>query len=405
MEEQAFGSSNSRFKRKLLASSKDGGDGLGQSRGLHPLPAAASRQRAQDYDHDRHQYAENQSPLLTAGTKLKSRYVIVDQIGAGGFGQIFVAKDDRFCITVAVKAEATNAKYRFLRMEQEVLKKVQSSKHVAKFIASGSHPGCNYIIMSLLGKSVMELKRDTLKYCFSIQTAMRIALDMLQGIKDCHEAGYIHRDIKPSNFAIGKRGQSSCRRIYILDFGLCRQYRYADGRLRIPRERCGFRGTVRYASVNIHCGREMGRHDDLWSLFYVMVEMMKAHLPWRRISDRNKVRQLKESVSAEALTRSLPIEMITFVKSLKPLTYSSAPPYMEIEKSFQNVLDQLGVTAVTPYDWEAHRSADRFLQHSHHVTSTDRKIQLASGGATVPSVGQPGEDTGQNTWVDCERPA
>ena len=60
----------------------------------------------------------------------------------------------------------------------------------------------------------------------------------------------------------------------MLDFGLARQYTNAAGEVRPPRAAAGFRGTVRYASVNAHKNKEMGRHDDLWSLFYMLVEFI-----------------------------------------------------------------------------------------------------------------------------------
>lgn len=84
-----------------------------------------------------------------------------------------------------------------------------------------------------------------------------------------------------------------------------------------PRPVAGFRGTVRYASINAHKNKvssgqthvliallcfyrflftcltfvllnlqEMGRHDDLWSLFYMLVEFMVGQLPWRKIKDK-----------------------------------------------------------------------------------------------------------------------
>ena len=54
-----------------------------------------------------------------------------------------------------------------------------------------------------------------------------------------------------SNFAMGKSA-NNCRKVYMLDFGLARQYTTSTGEVRPPRAAAGFRGTVRYASVNAH---------------------------------------------------------------------------------------------------------------------------------------------------------
>lgn len=75
----------------------------------------------------------------------------------------------------------------------------------------------------------------------------------------------------------------------MLDFGLARQYTTATGEVRAPRNAAGFRGTVRYASINAHKNKEMGRHDDLWSLFYMLVEFVNGQLPWRKIKDKEQV--------------------------------------------------------------------------------------------------------------------
>lgn len=91
-----------------------------------------------------------------------------------------------------------------------------------------------------------------------------------------------------SNFSIGRLSHNS-RLVYMLDFGLARQFTTGTGEVRPPRSAAGFRGTVRYASVNAHKNKEMGRHDDLWSLFYMLVEFVNGQLPWRKIKDKEQV--------------------------------------------------------------------------------------------------------------------
>jgi tau tubulin kinase len=85
--------------------------------------------------------------------------------------------------------------------------------------------------------------------------------------------------------------------IYLLDFGLSRKFMSDDGELIPPRENAEFRGTSIYASINAHKCKELGRRDDLWSLFYVLVEFLEGDLPWRGSKDKDQVREMKEYVT------------------------------------------------------------------------------------------------------------
>lgn len=114
---------------------------------------------------------------------------------------------------------------------------------------------------------------------------------MTCSLRDLHECGYLHRDVKPANFTIGPALDAD-RIVYMIDFGLCRPY--MDPKTGIPfppRPRAGFRGTPRYASIDCLKGRDVGRSDDLWSVFYVLVELMVGQLPWRRMNDKKEVRE------------------------------------------------------------------------------------------------------------------
>jgi tau tubulin kinase len=53
------------------------------------------------------------------------------------------------------------------------------------------------------------------------------------------------------------------RKVYILDFGMCRKFTNDQGVIRKPRAAAGFRGTVRYAPISCHLQRELCRKDDV----------------------------------------------------------------------------------------------------------------------------------------------
>ncbi|KAG8429356.1 hypothetical protein GDO86_020410 [Hymenochirus boettgeri] len=118
-------------------------------------------------------------------------------------------------------------------------------------------------LCSFRGRNLADLRRSQPRGTFTMSTTLRLGKQILESIESIHSVGFLHRDIKPSNFAMG-RLPSTYRKCYMLDFGLARQYTNTTGEVR----------------------PEMGRHDDLWSLFYMLVEFAVGQLPWRKIKDK-----------------------------------------------------------------------------------------------------------------------
>lgn len=75
----------------------------------------------------------------------------------------------------------------------------------------------------------------------------------------------------------------------------------------------------------------MGRHDDIWSLFYMLVEFLQGALPWRRIKDKDEVGRMKSEVNMEQLLDGCPPELMDFVKLLKNYAYADEPDYDTLE--------------------------------------------------------------------------
>ena len=196
--------------------------------------------------------------LLQPGHIVKERWKVTKKIGGGGFGEIYEGIDLVTKEQVALKLESAKQPKQVLKMEVAVLKKLQGREHVCRFIGCGRNDRFNYVVMQLQGKNLAELRRAQPRGAFSLSTTLRLGYQILKGIEAIHDVGFLHRDIKPSNFAVG-RTSSTMRHIYMLDFGLARQYTNAQGEVRPPRGAAGFRGTVRYASINAHKNKEMGK--------------------------------------------------------------------------------------------------------------------------------------------------
>ena len=103
------------------------------------------------------------------------------------------------------------------------------------------------------------------------------------------ESGIMHISLQ-SNFSMGV-GKSNSRKVYMLDFGLARQYTTATGEVRPPRTAAGFRGTVRYASINAHKNKVSTRvkADEVFFSFFLLcvcvcVCVMKCVYPYIFVS-------------------------------------------------------------------------------------------------------------------------
>ena len=125
------------------------------------------------------------------------------------------------------------------------------------------------------------------------------------------EKSIIHRDIKPDNFVLGVGENKDM--IYVIDFGLSKKYRssrtfqhisYVTGKK--------LTGTARYASINALSGFEQSRRDDLESIGYIFIYLLKGSLPWQglkvdRDEDRyEKILDKKNKISPAKLCEGLP---------------------------------------------------------------------------------------------------
>ncbi|CAN8009681.1 unnamed protein product [Ixodes pacificus] len=342
--------------------------------------------------------------LLQPGHVVKERWKVVKKIGGGGFGEIYEGLDLVTKELVALKLESAKQAKQVLKMEVAVLKKLQGREHVCRFIGCGRNDRFNYVVMQLQGKNLAELRRSQPRGAFSLSTTLRLGLQILRAIQSIHEVGFLHRDVKPSNFAMG-RHQHNCRKVYMLDFGLARQYVTTTGEVRPPRAAAGFRGTVRYASVNAHRNKEMGRHDDLWSLFYMLVEFVNGQLPWRKIKDKEQVGLMKEKYDHRLLLKHLPSDFRQFLDHISSLEYYDRPDYPVLAGLFEHCMKRRGVRDCDPFDWEKGYADNSQTTTAPALTPTLGSRPAQPGSAPQGGVGATENQLEENVMASYEERA
>uniref|UniRef100_A0A673CGI1 Tau tubulin kinase 1a n=1 Tax=Sphaeramia orbicularis TaxID=375764 RepID=A0A673CGI1_9TELE len=281
------------------------------------------------------------------------------KIGGGGFGEIYEALDLLTRENVALKVESAQQPKQVLKMEVAVLKKLQGKNHVCKFIGCGRNDKFNYVVMQLQGRNLADLRRSQPRGTFTMSTTLRLGKQILESIEAIHSVGFLHRDIKP------------------------------------PRTVAGFRGTVRYASVNAHKNKEMGRHDDLWSLFYMLVEFAVGQLPWRKIKDKEQVGQIKERYDHRMLLKHMPSEFNVFLDHVQALDYYTKPDYQLLMSVFENSMKERIITENEPFDWEKGGSDVTLSTSASTQPQHNTRPTAAMVGAIVTPV--PGDHQRENT--------
>ncbi|VDD74496.1 unnamed protein product [Mesocestoides corti] len=290
---------------------------------------------------------------------------LLKRIGAGSFGELFLAVNKRTRMEAAAKLEyhRSGAPVQ-LKTEYELLRILNNAPGITKLYWYGRDGVQNLytvLIMELLGPSLEDLH----VYCdlkFSLKTVSMLADQMIKRIETLHKNCLIHRDIKPDNFAMGTA--HNLNTVYIIDFGLSKFYRDPKTKEHYPfRDFRNLTGTARYCSINAHAGCEQSRRDDLESLGYVLIYFLKGHLPWQGLqadSKKEKFRKIyktKQSVKVEALCEGLPEEFVKYLTYCKNLSYEEEPKYRYLRSLFWKIMDKNGYRYDVQYDWIAPASS------------------------------------------------
>ena len=92
---------------------------------------------------------------------------------------------------------------------------------------------------------------------------------------------------------MGKHAEDKAN-VYLVDFGLAKEHLDMNTQIPHPQRRhTDFRGTIPYASLSAHQKQELGRKDDLWSFFFIVLEFLEEPLSWKSNTCKDAVRDIK----------------------------------------------------------------------------------------------------------------
>ena len=162
--------------------------------------------------------------MIEPGTLLQNRYRVTRQIGEGGMGAVYVATDDRFHSTVAIKQTFffdDPSLGRAFEREARLLNHLRHSAlpRVSDHFTEGDG---QFLVMQFVeGPDIEEMRREREDGSFPAAQVLAWADQLLDALDYLHtqEPAVTHRDIKPQNLKLGARGQ-----VILLDFGLAKGY-------------------------------------------------------------------------------------------------------------------------------------------------------------------------------------
>jgi serine/threonine protein kinase len=244
---------------------------------------------------------------MKPGDILDGRYTIIDRLGAGGMGEVYMATHNFLGSSRVIKvvhpniSGNTDAKDRFLR-EARAATKVQHQNVATLHDFAALPDGAHYMVWEFIaGENLAQRLRG--RGTLQPRQAVHITLQALRGLEAIHRAGIIHRDISPENLMITADDE-----VKIIDLGVAK----VEDTDAVSQTRTGiFVGKLRYAAPEqlgfIPEGEKIDARADLYAMAMVLVELLTGRPPYEATSPHEYF--MLHATEPKKQTVTLPLEM------------------------------------------------------------------------------------------------
>lgn len=223
---------------------------------------------------------EPEAVVCVPGAILASKYRLVAELGKGGMGAVWAARNLDLDADVAIKMIRKDAADTSLadRLVQEAraVAKLGHPNIVRVFDVGSTTDGLPFLVMELLQGN--DLQRTlALRGKLEAVPAVQLLLPIADALASAHEAGFVHRDLKPENIFLAQQGASPIRPI-LLDFGIAIPWREQSHRLT---QEGAVLGSPSFMSPEQTRGEDATHRSDIWSFSVLLYEIVTGKLPFK----------------------------------------------------------------------------------------------------------------------------
>jgi tetratricopeptide (TPR) repeat protein len=337
--------------------------------------------------------------LLTPGTRL-GRYEIIAPLGAGGMGEVHLARDERLDRRVAVKALPAHLVADPIARERLRREAVASASldhpFICKVFEVGESGDASYIVMEYVEGQTLHERLATGALPFG--ECVRIAGEIADALEAAHAGRLVHRDLKPANVMLTPQGH-----VKVMDFGLARQVTahnaetVADsaGRM-LPLTEIGTRvGTPDYMSPEQALGESVDDRSDLFSFGILLAELLTGTHPFRRLTaEATLAAIIRDPPVISSAGRPIPPAMTIIIRRLlAKLPADRYPSITDVRRDLA-ALSASGMASVAADVTVAGRGSTRFpligrdSERAALLAGLDEAV--AGRGSFVMIAGEPG---------------
>jgi len=214
-------------------------------------------------------------------------YKILEPIGKGGMGEVYLAKDTILDRKVALKFLSAE-RQQDPTARQKLLKEARAAAaldhpFICKVYETGEVQGEGFIAMEYI--EGQDLKEKLEKEPLPLRESLRITLEIAEALEEAHKRGILHRDLKPANIMITPQNH-----VKVMDFGLAKRFLAGEETIAqtitkaTETEQGTLMGTLAYMSPEQARGEGIDARSDIFSLGIILQEMIAGSHPFYKAS-------------------------------------------------------------------------------------------------------------------------